>query len=157
MLGMLLAYDEDGHVIATLDYLVRYDPVTGEPVGLVDFGAHEDAGGAMTDVWTVEGAKGSKVWPEWLGQRAHEFRVLLEGAPGNRRAEALIHLDSAHIRYRGEVEAAITERIREAGDDPADVRDLVGGPDRPLDLTREGKTLARRRPRPVDVAITESR
>ena len=141
-LGMLLAYDPDGNVVATLDYAVRYDDA-GVPLGLVDFSAHEDAGGEMTDVWAVSGAAGSKVWPEWLGGRAHDFRVELVGPAGRKRVAALVHKASGHRRVRAEIEAAIQSRIDAAHGQPADIRDLVGGPDRPLQLDDEGKTKAR--------------
>lgn len=133
MLSMLLAYDDKGNIIATLDYLVVYNDA-GEAMGLADFEAHEAAGREHTDIWTVESAKGSKVWAEWLGVRAHEFRVELEGPAGRKRIAALVHRESGVRRERATVEAAIAERIRDAGDGPADLRDLVGGPDRPLPL-----------------------
>jgi hypothetical protein len=50
----LLAYDADGSVIATLDYLVARDDA-GNVTGLVDFAAHETAGGEHTDIWRVGG------------------------------------------------------------------------------------------------------
>jgi len=140
--GMLLAYDAAGTVTATLDYLVRYDD-DGTPLGLVDFAAHEDAGGEMTDVWNVSGASGSKVWPEWLGGRAHDFRVELVGPPGRKYIGALVHKVSGHRRVRAEIEARIEARIDAAHGQPADIRDIVGGPDRPLLLDDEGKTKAR--------------
>ncbi len=144
--GMLLAYDEAGEIVATLDHLVAYDEA-GDPLGLVDFAAHEEAGGELTDVWTVAGdgltIKGSKVWPEWLGSRAHDFRVELEGPAGAKRIAALVHRESGHRRERAAVEQAIADRIRAAGDRPADIRDLVGGPDRPLSLDERGRTAPR--------------
>jgi hypothetical protein len=140
MLGMLIAYDADGNVIATLDHLVALDD-DGTPLGLADFDAHEQAGGEMTDVWTVEGAKGSKVWPEWLGSKAHHFRVELDGEPGHKRAVALVHRESSERRERAAVETAIAARLAAADGEPADIRDLVGGPDRPLRIDPEGRTL----------------
>jgi len=142
VLGMLLAYDAAGNVVATLDHVVQYDD-NGTPLGLVDFGAHEDAGGEMTDVWTASNATGSKVWPEWIGGRAHDFRVELVGPPGRKRIGALVHKVSGHRRERAEIEARIADRIDAAHGQPADIRDLVGGPDRPLQLDDEGKTKAR--------------
>lgn len=142
MLGMLIAYDADGDVVATLDYMVAKD-AQGDAVGLIDFGAHEDAGGELTAVWTVESAVGSKVWPEWLGARAHDFRVERDGPPGRRRITALVHRASGHRRERASIEAAIAECIRAAGAAPADVRDVVGGPDRPLLVDDEGRTIGR--------------
>lgn len=145
MLSMLLAYDADGNVVATLDYLVARDDA-GEVTGLVDFEAHEAAGGELTDVWRVDGAKGSKTWPEWIGGRAHDFRVELAGPPGGKRIAAIVHRASGHRRQRADVEAAIAERIVAANGQPADVRDLVGGPDRPLLIDDHGRTRGRSKP-----------
>lgn len=142
MIGMLLAYDDAGDVVATLDYLVQYDDA-GAPVGIVDFESHEAAGGELTDIWRVAGAKGSKCWPEWLGARAHEFRVELEGPPGRKRIAALVHRATGRRRGRAALEGAIADRIRAAGGGPADIRDLVGGPDRPLELDDRGDTRPR--------------
>ncbi|MEA2538474.1 MAG: hypothetical protein QOF11_2708 [Chloroflexota bacterium] len=157
-IGMLIAYDVDGNVIATLDHAVIRDE-NDEPIGLVDFAAHEEAGGEHLDVWTVARedehgsrtlAKGSKVWPEWIGGRAHEFRVELEGPPGARRIAALVHRKSGHRRIRVDVEGAIAGRIEAAAGDLADIRDLVGGPDRHLTLDDRGRTVAKvKRARPI--------
>lgn len=140
--GMLVAYDASGDIVATLDHLVQYQD-DGTPLGLVDFAAHEEAGGDHTDIWTVSRAVGSKVWPEYLGSRAHDFRVELAGPPGNRRITALVHKVSGHRRERAAIEAAIAERIAAAAGEPADIRDLVGGPDRPLTIDAEGRTAPR--------------
>jgi len=137
MLAMLIAFDATGNVVATLDHMVARDDA-GEVIGLVDFAAQESQG-ELTDVWNVENAAGSGTWPEWLGTRAHDFRV--ERANG--RISALVHKASGHRRERDKIEAAIGERIAAAGDEPADIRDLVGGPDRPLLLDDEGRTKAR--------------
>lgn len=144
MLGMLVAYDAANGVFATLDYMVRHD-ASGAPVGLVDFEAYEAAGGEMTDVWSVAGAAGSKSWPEWIGGRAHDFLVELEGPPGAKRIAALVHRTSGHRRERASIEAAIRGRIQAAqlAGGPADLRDLVGGPDRPLELDSQGRTIRR--------------
>ncbi len=131
MIGSLLAYDVNGDIIATLDHLVARD-AGGNVLGLVDFSAIEEAGRELTEVWTVSGAVGSKVWPEWLGGRAHAYRVELEGEPGRKRIAALVHRDTAERRERAAIEAAIAERIAAAGEGPVDLRDIVGGPDRPL-------------------------
>ncbi len=106
MIGSLLAYDADGNVIATLGHMVARNE-RGDVIGLIDFGAHEAANGEHTDIWMVPGAKGSKVWPEFLGTRAHEFRAELEGPPGQRRLSALVHKESSHRRERAAIEAAI--------------------------------------------------
>lgn len=138
MLSMLLAYDADGNVVATLDHMVARDP-DGNVIGLIDFAAHEHAGGRLRDVWDVSGAAGSGTWPEWIGARAYDFRV--EIADG--RIAALVHRQSGQRRERAKIEAAIAKRIALAKGDPADLRDLVGGPGRPLVLDDDGKTLGR--------------
>lgn len=141
MISMLLAYDPDGQVFATLDYMVRYD-ADGRPLGLIDFDAHELAGAEMTDVWQVEGAAGSKTWPEWIGARAHDFRVELVGPPGRKRIAALVHAKSGFRRERANVEAAIAQRIAAAKGEPANITDIVGSPEegRALRLTSTGRT-----------------
>jgi hypothetical protein len=135
MLASLLAYDADGNVIATLDSLVACDDA-GDVVGLIDFAAHEAAGGKLRDVWNVAGAKGSGTWPEWLGAR-HDFTVELDKG---KRIAALVHKKSGHRRERATIEAQIADRIKAADGQPADIRDLVGGPGRPLVLDTDGKT-----------------
>lgn len=140
VLGSLLAYDVDGAVIATLDYLVQYAD-DGTALGVVDFAAHEEAGGELTDIWTVpDPAVGSKVWPEWLSGAAHGFRVELVGPPGAKHIGALVHKASGYRRERAALEAEIGKRIKAAKGAPADIRDLVGGPGRPLNLDADGKT-----------------
>ena len=132
MLGMLVAYDAEGNVLATLDYLVVHD-VAGN-VGLVDFETHEAAGGEATDWWHVPGATGSKVWPEWLGPEATLYVVERVGPPGAKRLSALVHRETGERRERAAIDDAIAAEIaraREAGED-ADLRAIVGGPDRPL-------------------------
>jgi len=141
MLTMLVAYDDDGNVIATLDYLVTVT-LEGRPA-LVDFETHEKAGGEMTDVWTVPGARGSKVWPEWLGIRAHDFRVEKEGPPGNKHVAALVHRASGRRRERRAIEDTIRLRAAAAGGELVDVTDLVGAPDRPIILDESGRPVAR--------------
>ena len=138
MLTMLLAYDATGNVIATLDYMTARND-EGDVVGLVDFAAHEEAGGKLRDVWNVAGAAGSATWPEWLGGRAHDFTVELDGT----RIRALVHKAGGHRRERAAIEAAIVERIAAANGEPADIRDIVGGPDRPLILDDEGRSHQR--------------
>lgn len=142
--GMLIAYDADGNVVATLDYMVSCaDDADRTPLGLIDFAAHEDAGGEMTDVWSPTRATGSKVWPEWIGASAHDFRVEKAGPPGRKYISALVHKTSGHRRERATVEAEIGRRIADAKGGPADIRDLVGGPDRPILLDGQGRTTAR--------------
>jgi len=135
---MLLAYDATGSIVGTLDYVVARD-ADGNVVGLVDFAVHEDVGGEHTDIWTMSNAVGSKVWPEWLGGQASQFRVELDGPPGRKHIAALVHRTSGHRRERATVEANIALRIAVYDPAPADIRDLVGGPDRPLQLDDDGK------------------
>lgn len=139
MIGSLIAYDTNGDVVATLDYVVRYDDSPERrPLGLVDFASHEASGGRLRDIWHVSSAVGSGVWPEWLGVRVYDFRVELES--GTKRIAALVHKQSGYRRERASVEAAIEQRIAEArGGHPADIRDLVGGPERPLILDENGR------------------
>lgn len=139
MLSMLIAYDAVGDVIATLDHMVARND-EGDVVGLLDFTAIEQAGTPLTDIWVVEHAAGSGTWPEWIGVRAHDFRV--ERAAG--RIVALVHRRSGHRRERGAIDHAVLKRLQLAGGRrPADIRDLVGGPDRPLILDDEGRTVGR--------------
>lgn len=150
MPGMLIAYDADGNVVATLDYMVATDD-DGNTVGLVDFAAHEDAGGEHTAIWNVASdaveVRGSKVWPEWIGNRAHDFLVELEGEPGRKRIKALVHKTSGHRRERAAVEAAI--EATPTVDGVGDIRAVVGGPDRPLALDADGRAYGREVPRPA--------
>lgn len=139
---MLLAYDAGGEVVGTLDYMVARD-AAGDVVGLIDFEAQELAGGEMTDVWTVSSATGSKTWPEWIGSRAHDFRVELVGPPGNKRISALVHKVSGQRRERTAIEAELARRTKAAKGEPVDARDLLGGPDRPLILDEQGRTVGR--------------
>lgn len=140
-MSMLLAYDASGNVVATLDYLVIRNP-DGSVAGLADFDAHEKAGGENTDIWTCSEAVGSKVWPEWLGARAHDFKVELVGPAGQKRIAALVHKSSGYRRSRAAVASAIVERIAAAAGEPADIRDLVGGPSRPITIDETGATLS---------------
>lgn len=121
-MSMLLAYNAAGEVVATLDYMVIRDDA-GNVTGLVDFDAHEAAGGELTDVWIVQGATGSKTWPEHLGGSAHAFRVELDGPPGRKRISTLVHKVSGHRRHRMDVQG-------------------VGRPDRPLLLDEAGRLRA---------------
>lgn len=151
--GMLIGYNDDGDVVATLDYVVAYDEA-GRAVGLVDFTAHERAGRQLTELWVNSASVGSGVWPEWIGARAHDFRVELDGP----RIRALVHKVSGHRRERAAIEAEIDRRVEKARQLQAeidraptarravvraDLRGLVGGPLRPLELDDEGRTIGR--------------
>lgn len=98
---ILLAYDADGHVIQSVEQLVQKTP--NGPV-LVDFAAHEAAGTPLTDFWHVEGAKGSKVWPERL-RRAYDYQVELAGEPGAKHIAAVVHRESRERLPRPETTA----------------------------------------------------
>lgn len=132
MWGMLLAYGTDGRVLQTLDYMVRYNP-DGTPRGLVDFLATEAAGLPLSPtVWTVDGAAGSVAWPEWLGAAAHRYRVERAWVDGVHIGVALVDDMTGERRERAPIMEAMAERIAAANGGPADLRDLVGGPDRPV-------------------------
>jgi hypothetical protein len=158
---MLLAYDADGNVLGGLTVLVKYHPETGDLLGMEDF-ADDEANGRphMPDPndpepwqighgsWTIgpsDGSpnpvKGSKVWPEWLGSRAAEFRVELSGKPGQKHIGALVHKETGHRRERAAIEVAIEAVAPEGG--KRDVRHLVGGPDRPLNIDKQVGRAAR--------------
>jgi len=185
----LIAYDASGNVVATLSYMVVKDD-DDEP-GLVDFAAHEEAGGRLREIWENSNAVGSAVWPEWLGGKVYQFTVELSPSPpGMARAHisALVHKKSGHRRSRADIEAAIAERINEKkadakkrGDEmraflkkrglpdelvaefsdpppePADLRDLLGGPNRPLLLDEDGKTKPRTKVKRPDLPVVSRR
>lgn len=133
----LLAYDADGKVIATLDHAVARGP-NGKVVGLLDFAAHEDAGGEALDIWRVDGAAGSKTWPEFLGGGALGFTVEKDGPAGRKHLSALVH-PSGHRRERAAVEAAIA-KVKPDAKGRRDIRHIVGGPTKPLLLDDRGRT-----------------
>lgn len=173
---MLIAWRRDGSIAAVLNYLVRYDELQ-RPIGLVDFAAHEAAGGRLRDVWDVcdpdepvpdelagttippdhpwrvahDQVEGSGTWPEWVPPDS--FVVELEPAFSRAlagpsfRIRALVHKKSGFRRERARIQAAIDERIAAArvNDEAADLRDLAGGPDRPLMIDATGHTLLRER------------
>lgn len=146
--GILVAYDDEGNVIASVQYQTAIDPATGDTLGMVDFAGMEEAGipfrgsGEHVNVWEVPGAAGSAVWPQYI-DAAHiaDFRVELDE---RKRISAIVHKPSGTRRNRDVVERAIADRIRRATGEPADISDLVGGPDRPLEVTPTG--AIRRRP-----------
>lgn len=140
MLSMLIAYDAAGDVIATLDYALARD-AGGNVIGLVDFEMHELAGGKLRDIWNVSGAVGSATWPEWIGARAHDFRVELD----NRHKlplRALVHKVSGYRRERMALEGAVMA-VEPRNDGARDIRHLVGGPSVALVLDDQGKTVTR--------------
>lgn len=83
---MLIAYDHNGHVIATLDSLVTHGPDGPEAR---DFEAETEHVG----YFNVTGAKGSKHWPGEL-PNVHSYRVELAGEPGAKHIAALVHRES---------------------------------------------------------------
>ena len=148
MLHSLIAYDASGEIIGTLDHMVAKDD-DGNVIGLIDFEAHEKSGGKLRDVWEVSNAVGSGTWPEWLGGRAHDFKVELDGG----RIARLRHRQSGHVRDRADIEQRIAARIAAANGEPADIRDIVGGPGKPLLVDDEGKTRARLAPQRKNLPI----
>jgi hypothetical protein len=152
---MLVAYDEDGNVLATLGHLVQRRPDGSKR--LVDFAALEERGGEFDaaqpgGVWHVEGAAGSKVWPERI-DRPEDFRVEKEGPPGKRRIAALVHKKSGYRRERKDIEARLERRMAElTGGGEArmtlsqyldSIKDIVGTPTEPIQVTRTGRTKRR--------------
>jgi hypothetical protein len=133
MLSMLIAYDAAGNVVGTLDYLVARDE-NEIAIGLVDFSAHMTRGGKLRDVWEVSNAVGSDTWPEWIGGRAHDFRVELTG----KKISALVHKQSGHRRERHEIEQAIAD-VQPDEQGTKDLRAVVGGPMRPIPLDDQGQ------------------
>jgi hypothetical protein len=173
MLSMLVGWNAAGDIVSTQEFMTIKDE-NDEILGLVDYEAHEAAGGRMRDITEFPNVVGSATWPEWLGGQAHHFMVELEPNPSPARAriKALVHKTSGHRRERAAIEAAISERINEKkaeakkrGDerrahlrkrgvaiadefpDPppeaADLRDMLGGPNRPLLLDEDGRTKPR--------------
>ena len=136
MICPLLAYDAGGNIIATLDYLVACE-ADGNVIGLVDFAAHEAAGARLREVWAVSSATGSGTWPEWLGSQAHAFRAELTG----QLITTLVHKISGVRRERAAIEAAIAATPVDGRTGAKDIRHIVGGPQRPLLLDEDGRTI----------------
>ena len=91
---MLIAYDSDGNVVASLDNVVVSD-TDGKLLGTVDLAAHEAA-----DLWKVDGATGSAVWPDKIPGSAHDYRVKLKA----KRIIALEHKVTGKRLDRGKPE-----------------------------------------------------
>jgi hypothetical protein len=85
---MLIAYDDDGNIVGTLDYLNHYNP--DGTAYRIDFEAHADD---LLAVWKVDKATGSKVWPGTV-KRPKEWRVEKAGPEGNRHIAALVHKET---------------------------------------------------------------
>ena len=168
MLSMLILWDAGGNVVGTLQHMIVRDDANNV-IGLVDFEAHENSGGQMRAVKDQADATGSGTWPEWLGPRAHDFKVELHPSPAPARAKiaALVHKKSGHRRERHLIEAEIERRTVEThaahrkihGSDSdvslaaVDLRDLLGGPDRPLLLDEDGKTKPRAKVKPPNLPV----
>ena len=154
----MVAKDEDGNVIGLVDF-AAHEEAGGR---LRDIWENERAVGSGTwPEWLGGGAPDFKIA---LDPNPGQ-------APA--RIAALVHKTSGHRRERASIEAAIAERTNEAklaakktGDeqrallkarkvaakviakftDPpikVDLRDILGGPNRPLLLDADGKTMAR--------------
>lgn len=134
----LIAYNADLRVIHTMDYLTALRD--GQVVGLHDFAEHEARGGKMRFFHEVSAAIGSGAWPEWLGAAGHDFYVELDQ---DKRIVALRHSRSGFRRIRYDIERRVAKRINEAKGEPADLRDILGGPKAPLQLDENGRTIGR--------------
>ena len=137
---MCIAYDATLNPFGSLDHMVARD-ADGNVTGLIDVEAHELAGGKLRDIWEVPGAAGSGTWPEWLGSAVFDFRVEL--GP-DKRISALVHKVSGYRRERAAIEAAVAQRKAATPEgEPVDLRDILGGPNRPLILDDQGRTVGR--------------
>ncbi len=150
MLSMLLAYDADGNVVATLDYVVAYDPDTGEALGLVDFEAVEnDPARLLTEVWNASDAVGSGTWPEWIGTAAHDFKVTRAGG----KITELTHRTSNAKRSRAGAEQAIAAAIAQSEPEPPNITPIVGSPAQPLVLDAEGTPVVQEAVEPTTLPL----
>lgn len=136
MISMLIAYDANGNVVGTLSHVVARDD-EGNIVGLVDFDAHESAGGKMRDIWEVSNAVGSGTWPEWIGARAHDFKVEVD--PDTKKITSLVHKKTGKKRTLVDIHKRIQDRIASTEQGKAaDLRDILGGPTQPLLIDDNG-------------------
>jgi len=131
-LGMGLAYNAAGDVVATLDYLVR-------PEGIVDLvGLDEE--GRLGEVFSVQGATGAGTFPAYLGAQAHDYRVIQAAG----KITALQHKTNGSRIERADIEARIIAKLEaEQGNPQINLTEVIGAPDRPLSLTTEGKLRQR--------------
>lgn len=150
--SMMVAWNADDEIIATFSFMAKRDD-DGEVIGHYDFEAHELAGGDMTLLWKVPGAVASATWPEFIGMRAHDFRVRRRPGPKGvtHLITALEHKVSGHRRERVDVEAKLVARraSHKASLPPGQegvvytpVGDIVGGPGKPLPLGDDGREMA---------------
>lgn len=100
---MIVYYDGQGHIVGTLDYLVKRE--NGKAVGHHDFEAHEFSGGKLRQFgefgWTDDRggkhlATGAGTWPEKLPD-IHHHKVVLDE---HKRIVALVHRISGEKRHR---------------------------------------------------------
>lgn len=143
---VLLAYNADGRVVATLDYLSPVHPVTQEPLGRVDLALVEASGAKLRHLYMVEGAVGSGTWPEFLGVAAHDFYVVVD--PSYRhRIRYLWHPESDHVRDREDIENAVAMEVVVAAEEgrPPDLSPLIGDIGRRLvvEVDAEGRSTGR--------------
>ena len=124
----MLAWDEGGNVIASCDQLIGLDDEGKR--GWVDTAAHEMSGQRMRRLWNVNGAVGSGSWPEYLGGRAHEFRVEVSPDRSLPLIRRLVHRESGYVRDREAIEARLA-----AGESRSVV---CGKPDEPLRMDSNG-------------------
>jgi hypothetical protein len=152
---MLIRWNADGDVIATSDVMVQRDE-NGNVIGFIDFAEVEAEGIPLIELVVTPRAVGAGAWPEWLAHQAQDFRVEVDpdfsmhkprGQRPDHRVRALVHKVSGYRRDRVTVENEIKRRIKEAKGKPADIRDLVGGPTKPLLLDAEGRAIERGRVR----------
>lgn len=130
----LIAYDHHGSILAVAHELYWVAP--DGRVHAVDLETAER--GQLTDLWRVSGARGSCFWPEHLGDRFTEFRVVRE----DRRAVRLVHRRSGAVRLRGAVDdalAAIEDTQLGAPGKRRACRRLLGDAGHPIRLDRDGR------------------
>ena len=139
-MGTAIAYDRAGNIVASMDHLAIPDE-TGR-VYAVDLIGCERAGVKLRDLWFVSGASGSTTWPEYLGERFHEFRVELDPTHPL-RGRRLVHRRSGHVRDRESIELDIDRRKqaqKRSGRRVLDLRDFLGDAVHPLLLDDDGRT-----------------
>ena len=94
---MLIAWDEGGNIVATLDEVRREG-------AFLDVAAEEAAGIRLRTLWNVNGAVASGTWPESLGAAAHDYRVETSADGSLPRVVRLVHRGSGLVRDRAALE-----------------------------------------------------
>lgn len=84
-MSMLVAYKEDGEIIATLDFCVVRDN-DGNVIGVIDFAETEASGTELTNIWRVDGAIGSGSVPEKMDSRIYNYKVEVDDAFTTKKA-----------------------------------------------------------------------